>query len=189
MDIRSQTLKFSFALAGHVHDQIKERSGGVDHGGDWSVQFGPRGGIKFQAVISGECWFAVDGVPEPVRLSAGDRHLLAAGLPSRLAIDRVLTPVDAQALLQTSLNGAVRTIGGGGGSCFSVGGLCRQACRDPAGRAPTHRAYPEGIGQSGHALVCRAPDTGVVRTPAWRRPDRAAARLYAADPGPSTPSG
>ena len=28
-------------------------SGGVDHGGDWAVQFGPHEGIKFQAVIAG----------------------------------------------------------------------------------------------------------------------------------------
>jgi AraC-like DNA-binding protein len=96
-------------------------SGGVDHGGDWAVEFGAHEGIKFQAVISGACWLAVDGVPEPILMSAGDCFLLPRGRPFRLASDLALTPVDAYALLQVPLNGAIRTINGGG-SCFAVGG-------------------------------------------------------------------
>jgi AraC-like DNA-binding protein len=96
-------------------------SGGIDHGGEWSVQFGPHEGIKFQAVISGGCWLSVDGVAEPVRISAGDCYLLPTGRSFRLASDLALTPVDAYAFLGLPLNGAIRTVNGGG-NCFSLGG-------------------------------------------------------------------
>jgi AraC-like DNA-binding protein len=96
-------------------------SGGVNYGGDWSVQFGSHDGIKFQAVISGECWLSVDGVAEPVRMSAGDCYLLPRGRPFRLASDLTLTSVDAYTLLQLPLNGVIRSINGGG-NCLSVGG-------------------------------------------------------------------
>ncbi len=95
-------------------------SGGFDKGGDWSIQFGPHEGIKFHAVMSGACWLSVHGVPEPVRMSAGDCFLLPRGRPFRLASDLTLTPVDAYTLVQHPLNGAIRSINGGG-DCFSVG--------------------------------------------------------------------
>jgi len=95
-------------------------SGGFDHGGDWSVQFGPHEGIKFYAVLSGMCWLSVHGVPEPVRLSAGDCFLLPRGWPFRLASDLTLPTVDADTLVQHPPNGAIRLINGGG-DCYSVG--------------------------------------------------------------------
>jgi len=96
-------------------------SGGVDYGGDWAVAFGAHEGIKFQAVISGGCWLAIDGVDEPIRIGAGDCFLLPRGRPFRLASDLALTPVDAMAFLQAPLRGAVRTVNGGG-ACFAIGG-------------------------------------------------------------------
>ena len=96
-------------------------SGGVDHGGDWSVAWGKYEGIKFQAVISGGCWLAVDGIAEPVRVEAGDCYLLPHGRPFRVASDLSLEPVDAYSLLQGPLNGQIRTINGGG-NCLSLGG-------------------------------------------------------------------
>ena len=96
-------------------------SGGVDHGGDWSLGFGAHSGIKFYAVISGGCWLAVDGVEHAVQAKAGDCFLLPRGRPFRLASDLALAPVDAYALLDLPLNGAVRTLNGGG-RCFSMGG-------------------------------------------------------------------
>jgi hypothetical protein len=45
-----------------VLSQLKLRSyvsGGFDASGDWAVQFGPHDGIKFHAVVVGECWVAV----------------------------------------------------------------------------------------------------------------------------------
>jgi AraC-like DNA-binding protein len=95
-------------------------SGGVDHGGDWSLQFGSYEGIKFHAVISGECWLAVDGVAEPVHVRAGDCFLLPHGRPFRLASDLALPSIDAHSAVQLPLNGSIRAINGGG-NCLSVG--------------------------------------------------------------------
>ena len=95
-------------------------SGGVDHGGAWSVGFGAHAGLKFHAIISGSCWLAVDGV-EPVRVEAGDSYLLPQGRAFRIASDLALPPADPHALLGSPLNGAIRTLGGGG-DCFTIGG-------------------------------------------------------------------
>ena len=54
-------------------------SGGFDAGRDWSIQFDRREGIKFYAVISGECWLSVDDVSDPVRVRSGDCFLLPRG--------------------------------------------------------------------------------------------------------------
>lgn len=105
---------------------LKPRSymcGGFDVGGDFSVQFHQHEGIKCYAVVSGQCWLAVEGVSEPVRLMAGDCFLLPSGRPFRLATDLSLTPVDAFATYAAERrNGSILTIDGGG-SCLIVGGF------------------------------------------------------------------
>jgi hypothetical protein len=53
-------------------------SGGFDVGGELSVRFARHEGIKCYAVVSGECWLSVDGVPDALRLTTGDCFLLAA---------------------------------------------------------------------------------------------------------------
>ena len=60
-------------------------SGGFDNGGDWSIRFERHEGIKCYALVSGHCWLAVDGVPDPVRLESGDCFLLPGGRPFTLA--------------------------------------------------------------------------------------------------------
>ena len=96
-------------------------SGGFDLGGAWSIRFARHEGIKCYALVSGQCWLCVEGVPEPVRLAAGDCFLLPRGRPFCLASDLTLTPVDAYTFFQLPLNGAIHTVNGGG-DCFGVGG-------------------------------------------------------------------
>ena len=96
-------------------------SGGWSMGGEWSVRFGCHTGIKCYALVSGECWLALEGVAEPVRLTAGDCFLLPSGRPFRLTSDLGLTPVEALGLFQAPLDGAV-FVYQGGGRCLGVGG-------------------------------------------------------------------
>ena len=96
-------------------------SGGFDMGGAWSVRFCQNEGIKCYALVSGRCWLSVEGVTDPVRLSAGDCFLLPRGRPFCLASDLALTPVEAHELFRFPLNGTIRTLNGGG-DCFGVGG-------------------------------------------------------------------
>lgn len=96
-------------------------SGGFDVRGDWAVQFGPHDGIKFHAVAHGACWLSVDGVPEPVRVSAGDCFLLPRGRPFRMASGLDVPPVDIADLIPTVRDGAIVTYNGGG-DFLSVGG-------------------------------------------------------------------
>jgi len=101
-------------------------AGGFDAGGDWSIRFPKHEGVKCYAVVSGECWLALDGesagASDAVRLQAGDCFLLPRGLPFRMASDLALTPVDVQAHPAEPLRGGVRTFNGGG-SFFGVGAL------------------------------------------------------------------
>ena len=97
-------------------------SGGFDVGGDLSIQFPRYEGIKCYAIGAGQCWLQMEGVPDPVRLKAGDCFLLPRGWPFVLTSDLSLTPVDFFALLPT-----VQRIGGialvnGGGDFFIMGG-------------------------------------------------------------------
>ena len=44
---------------------------GLDVGGQWLIQFPQSGGIRCFAMLSGQCWLSVEGVSDPVRLTAG----------------------------------------------------------------------------------------------------------------------
>jgi AraC-like DNA-binding protein len=80
-------------------------SGGFEVGGDVAIQFPKHQGIKCYAMLSGQCWLSVEGVPDAVLLTAGDCFLLPRGLPFRLASDLSLPPVDFSTLLSAqSLN-------------------------------------------------------------------------------------
>ncbi len=96
-------------------------AGGFDLGGEWSVQFDRHDGIKCYALVSGQCWLVVEGIPEAVHLHTGDCFLLPRGLPFRLASDINLPAVDALTVFSTPLNGGISTWNGGG-ECFGVGG-------------------------------------------------------------------
>lgn len=102
-------------------------SAGFDAGGDWSIHFTRNPGIKCYAVVSGQCWMSVDGVPDAVSVKAGDCFLLPAGRPFRLASDMTLPPVDADTVFPPAREGGVVTYNGGGdfflvGSRFTLSG-------------------------------------------------------------------
>jgi len=96
-------------------------SGGIDAGGNFAMKFGPHTGIKCYAVVSGQCWLAVDGVPEPVGLNRGDCFILPRGRPFRLANDLTVTPLDAYSLFAPVRDGRINVVNGGG-SFLIVGG-------------------------------------------------------------------
>jgi AraC-like DNA-binding protein len=104
---------------------LKPRSyncGGFDVGEDFSMQFPQHAGIKCYAVVSGECWLAVEGVPDALLLTAGDCFVLPRGWPFRLATDLAATPLDAAAFFAAPRrNGGIVSVNGGG-TCFLVGG-------------------------------------------------------------------
>jgi AraC-like DNA-binding protein len=97
------------------------RCGGFDVGGELCVQFGRHDGIKCYALVSGECWLAVETIPDPVHLQAGDCFLLPRGLPFRLATDLRVPPINALTFFQRTQNGSIVTLTGGG-NCFIAGG-------------------------------------------------------------------
>ncbi len=97
-------------------------AGGFDVGGDLSVRFGRHEGIKCYVVISGQCWLAMEGGADAVRLETGDCFLLPLGRPFRLATDLALEPVDALSLLSISRRKEGIAQINGGGDCCIMGG-------------------------------------------------------------------
>ncbi len=104
---------------------LKPRSyscGGFDVGGELSIQFPRHDGIKCYAVVSGQGWLSVEGVPDAVRMDPGDCFLLPRGRSFRLATDLNLQPVDYRTVLSAAAgDGRIGTFNGGG-DCFIVGG-------------------------------------------------------------------
>lgn len=97
------------------------RAGGFDLGGEFAIEFPKHESIKCYAVVSGQCWLSVEGVPEAVRLRAEDCFLLPRGLAFYLSSDLKLTPVDAAKIFPFPLNGRIASCNGGG-DCLLVGG-------------------------------------------------------------------
>lgn len=102
-------------------------SAGFDAGGDWSLHFSAYEGIKFNAVVSGQCWLEVEGVHEVVHLEAGDCFLLTKGWPFRLASDLAVPSVDAATVFGPARAGGIAVCNGGGdfflaGSRFALEG-------------------------------------------------------------------
>jgi AraC-like DNA-binding protein len=96
-------------------------SGGFGVDGDMAIQFPKHQGIKCYAVLSGQCWLSVEGVPDPVLLTSGDCFLLPRGLPFCLATDLSLTPVDFHTILAACPSGATTSNNVNGGR-YIVGG-------------------------------------------------------------------
>lgn len=98
------------------------KCGGMDVGGSISVQFQKHEGIKCYAVVHGQGWLSIEGVPDPVRLETGDCFLLPRGQPFRIGSDLTTPPIDAAVLLANKKNGGIGKINGGG-DCMIVGGF------------------------------------------------------------------
>ncbi|VWB28796.1 AraC family transcriptional regulator [Burkholderia metallica] len=91
-----------------------------DTGGTWSLFFPPYNGIKFAAVLQGECWGSVDGMAEPVRLEEGDCFLLNRGSGIVLSADPSLPPQDSSAVLEAIERDGI-AIHNGGGDVLLIG--------------------------------------------------------------------
>ena len=96
-------------------------AGGFPVDGDLAVQFPKHQGIKCYAVVSGQCWLSVEGIPEPVLLTAGDCYLLPCGRPFSLSTNLALKPVDFRVFLEARKNSDAATPYEGG-KHYIVGG-------------------------------------------------------------------
>jgi AraC-like DNA-binding protein len=96
-------------------------AGGLGVDGAAALQFPQHDGIKCYAVVSGECWLAVEGVPDAMHLQPGDCFLLPRGRPFRLASDLTLPPVDALTFRATRRHGGIAS-SHDGADCSLVGG-------------------------------------------------------------------
>lgn len=63
------------------------RYGGFVMPGNVDIHCPEYKGITCCAILVGQCWLVIDGIPEPVLLHAGDCFLLPHGRPFRLATD------------------------------------------------------------------------------------------------------
>ena len=96
-------------------------SGGFNLKNHTAIQWPKHDGIKCYAVVSGQCWLSVEGVPEAVLLTAGDCYLLPPGSPFRLATDLSVRPIDYETLNLTQRLD-VKAVNGTGDGCYLVGG-------------------------------------------------------------------
>ncbi len=97
-------------------------SGGIDAGGDWSIEFEGDGYFRCLALVSGHCWLAMEGVDDPVRLSGGDFIVLPHGRAFRVGSHLDLAPVDIMTVINAPLNGNILCWQGGGG-CMALSAL------------------------------------------------------------------
>jgi AraC-like DNA-binding protein len=96
-------------------------AGGFPVDGDIAIQFPKHQGIKCYAVVSGQCWLSVEGIPEPVLLTAGDCYLLPRGRPFSLSTNLSLTPIDFRVFLEARKDSDAVPPHEGGGH-YIVGG-------------------------------------------------------------------
>ncbi|PQL03594.1 AraC family transcriptional regulator [Pantoea ananatis] len=96
-------------------------SGGVVLDPAQAVQWPAHDGVKCYAVVFGSCWLSVEGLAEPVRLTAGECYLLPPGPPFRLATDLTRKPVDFQTV-RTEMISDIATKTHETSGCFLVGG-------------------------------------------------------------------
>jgi AraC-like DNA-binding protein len=110
----------------------------------WGARLNPTPGPSFHVVGRGSCWFDVDGVKEPILVSAGDYLLLARG-QGHVARDQRSTPaLPLQQILarqQTDDQRVVRY--GGGGPATSM--VCGSVTFDDQHGQPLLASLPPWI--------------------------------------------
>jgi AraC-like DNA-binding protein len=87
--------------------------GAVDTG-EAHLSFPEHRGIKCHSLMVGEAWLDLEGVAEPIRLTAGDIFLLPHGHRYSLATDLHLAPVDYREALAGRFPGQLLRYNGGG---------------------------------------------------------------------------
>ncbi|MCH8622462.1 AraC family transcriptional regulator [Undibacterium sp. TS12] len=95
---------------------------GLDAGGDWSIYFEPRQGIRCYALLSGQFWLTLGNSPEAVHFKEGDCVLLPSGHGVTLSSDPTLPTVDAKIIFSEVKEGGLVTYKGGG-NCYGLGGF------------------------------------------------------------------
>jgi AraC-like DNA-binding protein len=97
-------------------------AGGIDAGGDWSIQFEQDPYFRCFAIVSGLCWLSVEGLDGAVCLQEGDFVVLPHGRAFRLASDLAIAPIDILTVITAPLNGSV-FCWQGGGACLALSAL------------------------------------------------------------------
>lgn len=95
------------------------RGTGLDAGGDWSIHFQSFEGIKFNAVLKGQCWVTTQDQEEPYLVEAGDCILLSRGEPFIAATDLSMAPINSSLVYQDRSKKVA--IWNGGGDFLLVG--------------------------------------------------------------------
>lgn len=94
-------------------------SAGLDAGGKWAIQFPAHGGIKFNAIVKGNCLLQVEGYPDTWALQTGDCFLLTSGRRFILSTDITLDKIPAEKIYSNAVNNTA--VCNGGGDFFLIG--------------------------------------------------------------------
>ncbi|MBP2845597.1 AraC family transcriptional regulator [Dickeya oryzae] len=93
---------------------------GLKAGGPWAIDFPPPDGIKFNAIVEGDCWLTVEGVEQPIQLQAGDCFLLSRRRAFSLSNNLALSAVEAETVYRDAINGIAHH--GSADAFFLIGG-------------------------------------------------------------------
>jgi AraC-like DNA-binding protein len=93
---------------------------GLKAGGAWAIDFPPPDGIKFNAIVEGDCWLTVEGVEQSIQLQAGDCFLLSRRRAFSLSNKLALSAVQAETIYRNAINGIAHH--GSADAFFLIGG-------------------------------------------------------------------
>ena len=93
---------------------------GLKAGGDWAIDFPAPEGIKFNAVMRGQCWLTVEGEAKPIQLQEGDCFLLSRRRTFSLCSTLGKPAIAASEIYRHASNGVATC--GTGDAFFLIGG-------------------------------------------------------------------